>query len=68
MTDTSPDPHADYLALLARIFERWPDLLQYDKTARRERLDYVLPDGRRGWCWGVTVTAFDKRNESEAKT
>lgn len=67
MTDTSADTHADYLALLDRIFERWPELRRYADTARRERLEYVLPDGRRCWCWGVTVTAFDKRAEREVK-
>jgi hypothetical protein len=67
MTDPAADRHSDYLALLDRIFERWPDMRRYADTARRERLEYVLSGNRRGWCWCVTVTDFDKRAELEAQ-
>lgn len=56
--------HADYLALLDRYWQQWPDLRRYEATAKRERLDYWTPDGWR-WCWCVTVTVFDKRNERD---
>lgn len=48
-----PEPDRD--AALARIAATWPDMLRYAETARIERLQH-----ERGWCWGVTVTVFER--------
>lgn len=48
-------PPPDLDAALARIAATWPDMLRYADTARIERLQH-----ERGWCWGVTVTIFER--------
>lgn len=48
-------PAPDLDAALARIAALWPDMLKYADTARIERLQHD-----RGWCWGVTVTIFER--------
>lgn len=54
--DAPPPPDLD--AALARIAATWPDMLHYVETARIEPLHH-----RDGWCWGVTVTIFDKEQQ-----
>lgn len=57
--------HADYLALLERYWQRWPDLRRYEATARLTQERFNIGGEYRGGLH-VTVTCFDKRNERDA--
>lgn len=54
MIITTPPPPA-LSDFLPRCIEHWPDIARYAESARIEPLQHDT-----GWCWGVTVTVFDK--------
>jgi len=58
--------HADYAALLERVFKRWPDMRRYADTARMT-VETLYIDGQRVRLECVTVTVFDKRAERKVK-
>lgn len=57
--ETTPPPPA-LSAFLPRCIEHWPDMERYAPTARIDPLQHDL-----SWCWGVTVTVFDKAKVTE---
>lgn len=54
MIITAPAP-PPLSAMLPRCIAHWPDLQRYAPSARIEPLQHS-----QGWCWGVTVTVFDR--------
>jgi hypothetical protein len=52
-------------ASLPLVAERLRGLTVDLSTARVERIDYQLPGGIGGWCWGVTVEVLGSYNTKE---
>jgi len=59
---TPPTPPT-LAAALPLVADRLRGLTVDLSTAVVERYGYQLPGGGWAWCWGVTVTMFDKEIE-----
>lgn len=57
--ETTPPPPA-LSALLPRCIAHWPDMQRYAESACIEPLQHDA-----GWCWGCSVTVFDKSEVME---
>ena len=64
-SNSNPPPPPTLAAALPLVAERLRGLTVDLSTAAVERFWYQLPGGW-AWCWGVTVTMFDKSNKEQS--